>query len=121
MSNKIKLNTGKRDDTGKNIIVNGEFNPEIVKYMVDIFNRKITIEKQWTKFRAGSIGHAIFAAMIKFNKISVFDISKFYTDIQHDAGNNRNNIMVWGSNARTAGIPCTSKYGGFTVKPMLKH
>jgi len=116
MNNKIKLNTGKRDDTGKNIIVNGEFNPAVVKYMCDVYNRKITIDRSWSKFRAGSIGHAVFAGMIKFDEISVFDISKFYTDIDHDAGNNRNNLMVWGSNARTAGIDCVSKYGKFTVK-----
>ena len=111
----IKLATGKTGNDGKPIIQTGESNDDHVKFMVGVYNRKISVDHSWSKFRPGSIGHAVFSALLKFEKISVFSIADFYTKIGHDSGRNRNNLMVWGSNARTAGIDCISKYGIFSV------
>ena len=111
----VKLPTGKNGNDGKPIIQSGESNDDHVKYMVDVHNRKISVDHSWSKFRPGSIGHAVFSAMLKFGKISVFDIADFYSKIGHENGRNRNNLMVWGSNARTAGLDCVSKYGVFSV------
>lgn len=111
----VKLATGKNDVNGKPIIQSGESNDDHVKYMVDVHNRKIKPDHSWTKFKPGSIGFSIFSAMVKFKKISVFSIADFYSKINHDSGRNRNNLMVWGSNARNAGIDCVSKYGVFSI------
>ena len=111
----VKLATGKTGNDGKPVIQTGESNDDHVKYMVDVHNRKIKPDHSWSKFKPGSIGFSIFSAMLKFKKISVFSIADFYSKIGHDSGRNRNNLMVWGSNARTAGIKCVSKYGIFSI------
>ena len=112
---KIKLATGKNGNDGKPIIQSGESNDNHVQFMVDVYNRKITPDHSWSKFKPGSIGFSIFSAMVKFKKISVFSIADFYSQINHDSGRNRNNLMVWGSNARNAGLDVVSKYGVFSI------